>query len=105
MDGMTRRTGAGDGVSAAIPADGPIASDVSFMTCVWSRSVIHCALARGFLPSQRDARLVAKNSQARPGRTYPLAMASRPALAREVNRNAGNQEVSIAKMGIGRFSP
>ena len=74
---------------AAIPADGPIASDVSCKTCVWSRSVIHFALVQVFLPSQRVTRLMGKNMGSGSGRTYPSARASRPGLAREVHRKAG----------------
>ena len=75
--------------SPAIPADGPIASDVSCKTCVWSRSVIHFALVQVFLPSQRVTRLMEKNMGSGSGRTYPSARASRPGLAREVHRKAG----------------
>src|SRR5262249_32893844 len=73
----------------AIPADGPIASDVSCKTCVWSRSVIHFALVQVFLPSQRVNRLMEKNMGSGSGSTYPSARASRPGLAREGHRKAG----------------
>src|SRR6187200_3335126 len=76
-------------IMSAIPADAPIASDVSCKTCVWSRSVIHFALLQVFLPSQRVNRLMEKNMGSGSGRTYPSARASRPGLAREVHRKAG----------------
>src|SRR5215217_1970183 len=42
--GVVRGMRVADIRKAAIPADSPIASDVSFKTCVWRCSVIHFAL-------------------------------------------------------------